>query len=192
MIVISGGIGAGKSVVSRILRIMGYGVFDCDFEAKIIMEKNEKIKLQLNKIGGCDFYDNKGILDRKLLAHRIFQEPKLRKQINSLVHEAVKDRIKDWQKESEKNIFIETAIPCESGISLIAEEIWMVVASPEIRVKRVKQRDGRKCDEIERIMEAQIGEEEMLTVCGKPVYRIINNDSYSLLVQIDSLMNRNN
>lgn len=46
---ITGGIGAGKSVVSHILRVMGYEVFDCDSEAKAIMDNNDDIKSELKK-----------------------------------------------------------------------------------------------------------------------------------------------
>ncbi|MDE7458347.1 MAG: dephospho-CoA kinase [Muribaculaceae bacterium] len=47
LIAITGGIGAGKSVVSNVLRVMGYEVFDCDSEAKIIMDSDEEIKHRL-------------------------------------------------------------------------------------------------------------------------------------------------
>ncbi|MDE5975343.1 MAG: dephospho-CoA kinase, partial [Muribaculaceae bacterium] len=41
---ITGGIGAGKSVVSRILRLNGFTVFDCDSEARLLMENDSRLR----------------------------------------------------------------------------------------------------------------------------------------------------
>ena len=54
MIGICGGIGSGKSVVSRILRLRGDAVYDCDLEAKRIMDSSEEVLTALNGRYGDD------------------------------------------------------------------------------------------------------------------------------------------
>lgn len=191
MIVIAGGIGSGKSVVSRILRLNGYGVFDCDYEAKRLMELDVRLATELKKAAGNDIYDG-GILDRRLLAARIFSDKETRKMVNRAVHEAVKERIGQWLSDSPENIFVETAIASESGIAAEADEIWLIHADVETRLQRVRLRDGREEGEILRIMEAQEREEGLLSDGTKPVVHISNNNDDELLTTLLSLLKKVN
>lgn len=191
MIVIAGGIGSGKSVVSRILRLNGYGVFDCDYEAKRLMELDIRLATELKKAAGNDIYDG-GILDRRLLAARIFSDKETRKMVNRAVHEAVKERIGLWLSDSPENIFVETAIAAESGIAAEADEIWLIHADVETRLQRVRLRDGREEGEILRIMEAQEREEGLLSDGTKPVVHISNNNDDELLTTLLSLLKKIN
>ena len=61
---ITGGIGAGKSVVSKILRTMGYQVFDCDIEAKRLMDSSAEIKLKLKTEISAAAVDDEGNIGR--------------------------------------------------------------------------------------------------------------------------------
>ena len=188
MIVIAGGIGSGKSVVARILRLKGYGVFDCDYEAKSLMESDNMVKTEIADIAGRDIYDIQGRLRRDLLAQRLFSEVHLREKINRCVHRAVRERIASWAKESEKNIFVETAIAAESRLAEMASSIWVVRASEKVRVERVKERDGRNLEQIFRIIRAQENEENNLLSSGIPIDIIENNPGDDLTKQLDSLL----
>ena len=53
-VAITGGIGSGKSVVSRLLRVEGYPVYDCDSQAKRIMDNDAEIQRQLQNAFGED------------------------------------------------------------------------------------------------------------------------------------------
>lgn len=184
MIVITGGIGSGKSVVARILRLQGFGVFDCDYEARVLMESSGPLARQVRDIAGNDVYGPSGLLDRRKLADRIFGSPALRLEINQAVHSAVKIRMREWLKESERNVFVETAIAAGSGIAEEAQEIWLVEASSDTRMHRVRARDGRSKEDVESIMTAQEREEELLLSMGKKVVRISNNPGDPILETI--------
>lgn len=187
MIVLAGGIGSGKSVVARILRLKGFGVFDCDREARELMEGNSELVKIIKNTAGEDVYLESGVLNRRLLATRLFADWELRNSINTAVHSAVKERIRVWQKEKETNIFVETAIAAESGIAEMAEEIWLLEASPETRMDRVCRRDGRCETEIMKIMSAQENEEERLKAGKVKVRRILNNPSDRLLAELGAI-----
>ena len=187
MIVIAGGIGSGKSVVARILRLKGYGVFDCDFEAKRLMEEDEVIISMLKSEFGEAIY-RCGRLDRKKLAEAIFSNPEARKKVNSAVHTAVKVKISNWREESELNIFVETAIAAESGIAAEASGIWLVEADKTTRIERVIKRDNRTEEQIRAIVSIQEKEEERLAKGGVRIFRISNNPKDDVLLRIDRLL----
>lgn len=189
MIVLAGGIGSGKSVVARMLRLKGFGVFDCDFEAKLLMHSDPHIIEGIRKIAGEEVYSGSGTLDRGRLASVIFGDKDKREKVNALVHEAVRNRIGEWLKENRANVFVETAIAAESGIADKADAIWLVDADEETRIERVKSRDGRSVDDIRRIMDAQRAEEELLFSSQWNIVKISNNPSDSILAQINLLLN---
>ena len=91
-IAITGGIGAGKSVVSTILRLMGYYVFDCDTEAKAIMDGSDAIKTALvTHIHEKAVVD--GVIDRRLIAGVVFSDAAKLDKLNAIIHEAVRLRL---------------------------------------------------------------------------------------------------
>lgn len=184
MILLAGGIGSGKSVVARVLRLRGFGVFDCDLEARMLMESDAALRSRLEEVAGADIYDAEGRLRRRLLASRIYSEADLRHEVNAAVHAAVRKRIEEWLHENRAHIFVECAIASRSGVVDMASEVWLVSASPQTRLERVGTRDGRTLEEILRIMEAQKGEEEALAGLGQKIRRIINEPGDSLLAQI--------
>ena len=189
-IIITGGIGSGKSFVARILRLKGYGVFDCDAEAKRLMETMPSLIDKIKSVAGESVYEpnpsesKRLTLNRSLLAQKIFSDNNIREKVNSAVHAAVKAQIKDWLKY-EKNIFIETAIAEESGLADMADEIWIVTASEETRIKRVSKRDRRPLDQILKIIEVQKEEEKKL--CKRNPVFIKNDPEDNILSKINNL-----
>ncbi len=89
LIGITGGIGSGKSVVSRILRLNGEMVYDCDTEARRIMETDEAVIGQLRALLGEEAYTSDGHLNKPHVA-RIFTDATLRNAVNAIVHAAVR------------------------------------------------------------------------------------------------------
>lgn len=188
LIAISGGIGAGKSVVSKILRAMGYQVYDCDAEAKRIIDSNDNLKTSIDRevARGCLRHD--GTVDRRLLADVVFSDSEKLAKLNSLVHSAVIDDIRKWHHDNNKPrkpMFVETAILYQSGIDQMVDEVWEVEASEETRVVRVMCRNNLSAEEVRARINAQ------MFVPGKyhEHISVIDNDgSRAILPQIISLL----
>lgn len=85
---ITGGIGSGKSVVSSLLRVMGYPVYDCDEEARKVMHY-PSVKASLVDTFGTAVFKN-GMLDRKEMANRVFGNKEQLLRLNAIVHPAVR------------------------------------------------------------------------------------------------------
>lgn len=188
MIVLTGGIGSGKSVVARILRLRGFGVFDCDHEARLIMETDPKVREEIKEIAGEEAYHPDGALNRKELSRILFVDTALRSRVNEVVHGAVKQRITEWSEENPRNVFVETAIAAESGLTEMADEIWMVTASREVKVQRVISRDRRHEKEVLKIMDAQASEEKLIENNSTTVHTIENNPWNMLLPEVEKLI----
>ena len=80
-VAITGGIGSGKSVVSRLLRVEGYPVYDCDSQAKRIMDNDAEIQRQLQKAFGEDVVVD-GVIHRQKLASLVFGNSENLRKLN--------------------------------------------------------------------------------------------------------------
>ena len=67
---ITGGIGSGKSLVSKVIEAIGYPVSNSDLEAKKIINTNDEVRNELIELFGSSIYSSAG-LNRDLLAHKI-------------------------------------------------------------------------------------------------------------------------
>lgn len=184
IIAITGGIGAGKSVVSRILRALHYPVYDCDSEAKSLMDNDSDIKRRIAAEVCAEAINSDGSINRPKLSEIIFTDSRKLKALNSIVHKAVRDHFLDWASRRKNDpVFVETAIPYESEFHRIVDDIWEVTASEEIRIQRVINRNGLSRDEIKRRIAAQNAE-------SRPTHKFINNNGdIPLFPQIMQLLN---
>lgn len=194
---ITGGIGSGKSVVSRILRLQGYEVYDCDSEARLIMERSAEIRESLIGRFGNEAVNHEGSLNRRHIADKVFGNPEELKWLNSIVHKAVRGdvaRRRELKSEGDFSLpddataplFVESAILATSGLAGMCSEIWLIDAPEDVRLERAMGRDGASREEIIRRMEAQKKETEALAEYR--VCRIDNSGGSSLLGQIGSML----
>ncbi len=166
IIAISGGIGAGKSVVSRFLEMMGYVVYNCDLHARIICDTSINIRQRIDTTFGPDVICEDGSINRQSLASIVFADNNKLHQLNNIVHGAVIEDLKIFIDNhfgtSKKSIhstnithispsdvvFFETAILFESGLDTICDEIWWIDAPIELRISRVMQRNNISREEV--------------------------------------------
>lgn len=186
IVVITGGIGSGKSMVSRILRVMGYDVYDCDSRAKAIMDSDSEIKRVISEEICSDAVVG-GVINRLRLAEVVFADGALLLRLNEAVHFAVKKDIMQWA-EHRSPAFVETAIMYQSGLDRVANEVWGVTAPRELRIARVMTRSGLSEEAVKRrisVQEAYIPQQ-----IHSSVSEVINDDSVALLPQIELLLSQ--
>ena len=164
LIGITGGIGAGKSTVSTICKHLGFKVYNSDQRAKEIVSEDSIIKKKLISFFGNNIYKN-GVLDRKFLSDKIFNDKSSLEQINSIIHPAVKKDFNSWviNNSNEKILFKESALLLESGAYKELDKIILIVSDKNLRVSRVLNRDQKRSKkEIESIIDKQINEAEAI------------------------------
>ncbi|MBO5779665.1 MAG: dephospho-CoA kinase [Muribaculaceae bacterium] len=157
LIAISGGIGSGKSVVARMLRTMGYLVYDCDVEAKRLMDSSPAIKLCIANEISADAIAANGSIDRQQLSAIVFSDKAKLELLNSIVHGAVKDDLTEWSARNATHspLFVETAILYQSGLDKLVDRVIEVVANDAVRIERVCHRNSMSEAEVLKRIESQ-------------------------------------
>lgn len=186
LIAVCGGIGAGKSTVTRLLRIMGYPVYDCDSQAKRLMEDSEPVKQQLIDLFGPTAYDGNH-LNRQLIASQVFNDKSLLNKLNSIVHPAVKSDIIHWahNNQGDELLFVETAILKESNLEQLFDNIIYVTAPIDIRIRRVMKRSNLTHSQV---ME-RINNQDSTIPQNAAI--IINDDTNSIIAQTLQILSGN-
>ena len=186
LIAVCGGIGAGKSTVTRLLRIMGYPVYDCDSQAKRLMEESEPVKQQLIDLFGPTAYDGNH-LNRQLIASQVFNDKSLLNKLNSIVHPAVKSDIIHWahNNQGDELLFVETAILKESNLEQLFDNIIYVTAPIDIRIRRVMKRSNLTHSQV---ME-RINNQDSTIPQNAAI--IINDDTNSIIAQTMQILSGN-
>lgn len=182
---ITGGIGVGKSVVTKIFKILGIPTYDADREAKDIMVKNDAVRQSLMQTFGKEVYFEDGSLNREWLGKRVFGDADELKKLNAIVHPAVIKDGEDWAAAQTSIYSVkEAALLFESG-SYKALDFTILVVSPlELRIERVMQRDKVDREEVLRRINKQMPEEEKEKLSDCIVY---NDDEHSLIEQVMEL-----
>lgn len=184
---ITGGIGSGKSVVSRILRTMGYPVYDSDTEAKAIMDNSTAIKEAIAKDITPLAVKPDGSLDRAAIAAVVFKNAAALACLNNIVHTAVREHLSQWvAAQTSPRCFVETAILFESKLNTMVQAEWRVVAPEDIRIQRVMARNGISEQQVKDRIAAQTATPELAPI--PPRCTILNDYIAPVLPQILRLL----
>ena len=177
---LTGGIGSGKSTVSKILISKGFSVYNSDNRAKWLMNNDDNLKSNIISIFGDKAY-LKGSLNRKYLSAKVFNDSLKLKALNNLVHPLVAIDFKNWliHQKSKDFVFKEAAILIESGAYKEMDKIIVVSCPENIRLERVLKRDGNSPQLVKKRMQNQINETEKINHAD---FVVKNNGSESDLV----------
>jgi dephospho-CoA kinase len=177
---LTGGIGSGKSTVSKILISKGFSVYNSDNRAKWLMNNSDNLKSNIISIFGNKAYI-KGSLNRKYLSAKVFNDSLKLKALNNFVHPLVAIDFKNWllNQKSKDFVFKEAAILIESGAYKEMDKIIVVSCPENIRLERVLKRDGNSPELVKKRMQNQISETEKINHAD---FVIKNNGSESDLV----------
>ena len=148
LIGLTGGTGSGKSLVSEMLAKKGALILDADVLARKVVEKGEKAYFEIMEHFGKGVFDENGDLIRKKLGDIVFNDPAELEFLNKCTHkyiaELTRKSLEEAMKSPEKYRFVVFDAPqlIESGMDSICDEVWVVTADEDIRIKRVMERDG--------------------------------------------------
>ncbi len=162
---LTGGIGAGKSVVRQLFSVLGVPTIDADARAKWLMAHDQPLRAALIAEFGPHVYTPDGQLDRAALAERAFADPSTLTRLNALVHPAVGRDFAAWLSQQARAgaayIIKEAAILFEADIARSLDLVITVAAPEAVRLGRVLARDPhRTAADVRAIMARQLPEEE--------------------------------
>jgi len=176
---VTGGIGAGKSTVCKLFKILGVNVYDADARAKSIMVNDTGIIKSIKSAFGEEAYKDSHI-NRSYLAQKVFAHTEELKKLDLIVHPAIGRDFKNWvADQSGKYIIKEAALLIESGSYKEMDILINVFAPESTRVERLKNRDPFRSEtEIGKIISRQISESQR----QKRAHKTIINDGSELLI----------
>lgn len=159
---VTGGIGSGKSTICKIFNVLGIPHFSADDAARNIMDNDLKLRSSISDLVGKDIFQD-GILDRKKLAHLIFNNSDLLSRINQFVHPLVFSAFSEWSRcQSSSYVIMEAAILFESGGENHVDRVTSVIAPFEERIMRVVERNAISREDVLARIKNQIPESELI------------------------------
>ena len=183
---LTGGIGSGKSTVSRLFETMGIPIYTADTESKKLIDTSPHIRKQLTDVFGPQLYKN-GKVDKAMLASLIFGNEENLHYANSVIHPAVFDDFRHWaEQQTQAFVVVESAILFDSGFYKSVDITVNVTAPLEIRIRRVEERDKVSRKSIEERINSQMSEDERNRLSD---YTIFNDERHALLPQVENLLN---
>jgi len=182
---ITGGIGSGKSIIGKVLMIMGFPVFNSDTEAKLLMVNNQAVIDQVKHTFGEKAYLNQH-LNRKYLADQIFNDPVLKDRLNNIVHPAVRQAYEDWCTiQTSEIVFNEAAILFETGRYKDFDYNILVTAPEALRIQRVVNRDQTSIAEVKNRMDNQWTDSKKIDLAS---FVVINDDKTLVTHQVENIL----
>lgn len=186
-LLITGGIGSGKSIVCRHIDQMGYPVYNCDDRTKELYDENPDLVDAIEDAFEEKLRDSEGKLDRKKLASIIFNDPQKKQQLEDIVHPVVREDFDIWRCGQESDlVVIESAIAMGNPFFRDAYDASVLVVSPlDDRLKRVEARDNATEEEVRKRIDSQEIDEDAADI-------VIDNseDLDSLYSKVNQLINK--
>ena len=183
---LTGGIGSGKTTVAKLFAKQGIPIYIADERAREIMDRPDVVQA-VQQIFTTSVITERGLLDRAKIKQIVFDQKELLQQLNQVVHPRVKEDFDQWldQHKHAPIVMKESAILFENGLEHTCDLIVLVVAPEEVRIERVMARDGVSKEQVQKIINNQMKDEEKVK---RSQYIIENNNKKSIESDIISII----
>jgi dephospho-CoA kinase len=155
---LTGGVGSGKSAVSRCFERLGVPVIDADQVAREIVEPGRPALAEIAATFGAGLVRGDAGLDRARLRERVFADPDARRRLEAILHPRIRARMREQLAALPAGTpYAVFVIPLlfETGQRDLVDRVLVVEAAEPIRIARVARRDHAPEEQVRRIMAAQ-------------------------------------
>lgn len=160
---ITGGIGSGKTYVSKIFEVLGIDVYYADERAKWLQAHNSTLVQQIREAFGSQAYNSEGQLNRTFLADQVFSDSEKLALLNGFVHPQVAEDYRQWimQRTDHPYTVKEAALLFETNSYQKLDKIITINAPEAVRIQRVLRRDPQRSQaQLKGIMAQQLSDAE--------------------------------
>ena len=174
---LTGGIGSGKTTVSKEFQKYSIKVYNSDLRAKFLMNNSIVLKNKLINNFGKEFYINDE-LNKSYISQIIFNDPISLKLVNSMVHPEVFNDFNEWRQSlSEKFVLYESALIFETGSYKLNDFNILVTCDHDLRVKRILKRDGINEEKINSIINNQWDDDKKIPLADYIFFNTSNKEN---------------
>ena len=161
---LTGGIGSGKSTVSKLAEEMGAVILDADKVGHEAYTPDSRTWCEVVAAFGDEIVAEDRSIDRRKLGAIVFADPAALERLNGIMHPRMFDMMKTkldvLRQQGVKFVVLEAAILIEANWTPLVDEVWVTVASEPVVVARVRERTGLPEEQIRSRIQSQLSNEE--------------------------------
>ena len=143
---LTGGVGCGKSTVSRYLAQHGIPIIDGDEISREAVMPGSPVMREIERLFGSEMLTEDGNLNREKMAELVFSDEGKRQTLNGLIHPFVWKKTEEAtlaaQETGHRFVVLDMPLLLEIGWNLRVESVWVVTVPQEVQIRRVQKRDG--------------------------------------------------
>ena len=143
---LTGSIASGKSTVANMLKEMGFPIIDADLVARIVVEKGTATLETIKETFGTEVIHDDGSLNREGLGEIIFSNPSKRKQLNDIMHPAIRTEMlaqkEHLMQQGHPVIIMDIPLLFESRLQSFVDKILVVTVTEQTQLERLMSRNG--------------------------------------------------
>jgi dephospho-CoA kinase len=165
---LTGGIGSGKSEVSKRLAAQGAVIIDADAIAREVVAAGTDGLAEVVEAFGKDVLRADGELDRPALGDIVFADPELRGKLNAIVHPRVGARMAELERDAGPGAIVVHDVPliAENGMAGAYDVVVVVDVPPRLQIERLERYRGMTAEQARARMAAQASREQRLAIAG--------------------------
>lgn len=175
---LTGGIASGKSTVAKILQSLGAAIVNADDLAREVVEPGHEAWKEIVASFGADILQSDQTLDRQKLRTLIFNQPKARKRLESIIHPRVRalaeERIRQYAAAGYPVVIYEVPLLFEGNLQEWLRPVILVACDVETQTARLQKRDHLTAADAEKHIAAQMSLKDKRRLAD---YVIENNGS---------------
>jgi len=157
---LTGSIASGKSTISAMLKDKGFPIVDADLVARIVVEPGTQTLQEIEEVFGKEVMKDDGTLNREALGQIIFHNPVKRKQLNDLMHPAIRSEMLRQRdkliQDGYSTIIMDIPLLFESKLQHFVEKIMVVSVTEETQLQRLMERNSLSIEEAKARIQSQL------------------------------------
>ena len=157
---LTGSIASGKSTISAMLKEKGFPIIDADLVARLVVEPGMTTLLEIERVFGQKVLNADGTLNRDALGQIIFHDAAKRKQLNDLMHPAIRAEMIRQRDEllgnGQTNLIMDIPLLFESRLQHFVDEILVVSVTEETQLQRLMERNSLSKEEAKARIQSQL------------------------------------
>jgi dephospho-CoA kinase len=162
---LTGGIASGKSAVADMFAELGAVIIDTDVIARELVMPGQPALDEILEAFGPEVIGHDGLLDRRAMRKRVFEDEPLRLRLEEILHPRIRDEtFRQASRAGGAYQIIVVPLLAESPLKDYVDRILVVDCDEEIQVNRLLQRDAETMEQAQRILAAQASREERLAI----------------------------